>query len=251
MSSSPRAALLSALLLALPIPALAQPRPPPAVTQAATTQERTIRVEGKGEAKVSPDEAFIDLAVETQAATAQAASEANAKKMEKVLTALVQAGLVRKDLETSNFSVFPDFEPPTRPDVAPKQRGYRVTNSVHAHVRDLGRVGSLLDVALKAGANRVDSVRFGLSKPEAVRDAALKDAVERARQSGQVLATALGVKLGAILDASTISEPVRVFPMARLAMAESADASTTPIQPQEQTVEATVTLIFAIEPGGK
>jgi uncharacterized protein YggE len=91
-------------------------------------------------------------------------------------------------------------------------------------------------------------VRFGLSKPATGRDGALRDAVEQARQSAQVLAAALGVKLGPVLDASTITEPVRPIPMARFAMAtaESADV-TTPIQPQEQTVQATVTLIYAIE----
>ena len=249
---SPRAVLLSVLLLGTPLSgALAQPRPP-AVVPVTATQERTIRVEGQGEVKVSPDEAFIDLAVETQAASAQAASEANAKKMDKVLAALVQAGVARKDLETRNYSVAMEYAPPTRVDESPKPRGYQVNNTVQVHVRDLTRVGPLLDTALKAGANRVDSVRFGLSKPETGRDGALRDAVERARQSAQVLAAALGVKLGPVLDASTITEPVRPMPLARFAMAsaESADV-TTPIQAQEQTVQATVTLIYAIEPGTK
>jgi uncharacterized protein len=245
---SPRAVLLSALLLGLPLQgALAQPRPP-AVVPVTATQERTIRVEGQGEVKVSPDEAFIDLAVETQAASAQAASEANAKKMDKVIAALVQAGVARKDLETRNYSVAMEYEPPVRAGEAPKPRGYQVNNSVQVHVRDLTKVGPLLDTSLKAGANRVDSVRFGLSKPETGRDGALRDAVERARQSAQVLAAALGVKLGPVLDASTITEPIRPMPLARFAMAtaESADVAT-PIQPQEQTVQATVTLIYAIE----
>ncbi|OJH35997.1 SIMPL domain-containing protein [Cystobacter ferrugineus] len=245
---SPRAVLLSALLLGIPLQgALAQPRPP-AVVPVTATQERTIRVEGQGEVKVTPDEAFIDLAVETQAASAQAAAEANAKKMDKVIAALVQAGVARKDLETRNYSVAMEYEPPVRGGEAPKPRGYQVNNSVQVHVRDLSKVGPLLDTALKAGANRVDMVRFGLSKPETGRDGALRDAVARARQSAQVLAAALGVKLGPVLDASTITEPVRPMPLARFAMAtaESADVAT-PIQPQEQTVQATVTLIYAIE----
>jgi uncharacterized protein len=127
-----------------------------------------------------------------------------------------------------------------------------VNNSVEVHVRDLTKVGPLLDTALKAGANRVDSVRFGLSKPEMGRDGALRDAVERARQSAQVLATTLGVKLGPVLDASTLTEPVRPMPVSRFTMAtaESADVST-PIQAQEQTVNASVTLIYAIESASK
>jgi hypothetical protein len=226
-----------------------QPAPPPAPR--VNPLERTIRVEGLGEVKVAPDEAFIDVAVETLAPTAKAAAEENARKMDKVIAALVQAGIPRKEIETRNFSVFPEYQPQTRAEEAPKLRGYRVSNQVEVRVRELARVGALLDTALGAGANRVDSVRFGLSKPEAVQGDALRNAVERARQSAQVLASALGVKLGPVLDASTVTEPSHPIPVAarfEMARAGAADVST-PIQPQEQTVTARVTLIFAIEPG--
>jgi uncharacterized protein YggE len=230
--------------VATPVPS---PLPPPQVAPS----ERTIRVEGMGEVKVAPDEAFIDLAVETLAPTAKAAAEDNARKMDKVITALVQAGIPRKEIETRNYAVYPEYTPPTKPDEVPKLKGYRVSNQVEVHVRELARVGALLDTALGAGANRVESVRFGLSRPETVQGEALRNAVERARQSAQVLATALGVKLGPVLDASTVTEPQRPIPItARYELARGAAADvTTPIQPEEQTVRATVTLIFAIEPG--
>lgn len=245
--------LLVLLLSTLAPVALAQTRQPPTAPTPPLVNPlaRTIRVEGTGEVKVAPDEAFIDLAMETLAPTAKAAADENARKMDKVIAALVQAGIPRKEIETRNYTVFPEFEPPLKPDMAPKLKGYRVSNSVVVHVRELARVGPLLDTALGAGANRVDSVRFGLSKPEVVKGDALRDAVERARQSAQVLATSLGVKLGPVLDASTVTEPPRPFPVAaRFEMAGAADV-TTPIQPQEQTVTATVTLVFAIEGQGR
>lgn len=246
--------LLVLLMSALAPGAQAQPRqpapvpaPPPPVVGG---PERTIRVEGLGEAKVAPDEAFITLAMETLAPTAKAAAEDNARKMDKVIAALVQAGIPRKDIETSNYTVYPEYQPPVRPDEAAKLKGYRVSNMVEVHVRELARVGALLDTALGAGANRVDSVRFGLSKPETVQGEALRNAVERARQSAQVLASSLGVKLGPVLDASTVTQPQRPMPFERFeARAASAADVTTPIQPREQTVTATVTLVFAIEPG--
>jgi hypothetical protein len=251
----PLLVLLMGGTLALEAGAQSRVAPPPPVPPPAplvNPSQRTIRVEGMGEVKVAPDEAFIDVAVETLAPTAKAAAEENARKMEKVIAALVQAGIPRKEIETRNFSVFPEYHPQTRPEEAPKLRGYRVSNQVEVHVRELARVGALLDTALGAGANRVDSVRFGLSKPEAVQGDALRNAVERARQSAQVLASALGVKLGPVLDASTVTEPQPPFPVAaRFEMARAGNAAdvTTPIQPQEQTVTARVTLIFAIEPG--
>lgn len=227
-----------------------RPAPEPAPVPAVERNARTLRVEGHGETKAAPDEAYLDVAVETVAPTAKAAGEENARKMEKVLAALTQAGVPKREIDTRNYNVFPEYSPPRPDGTEPKLKGYRVQNLVSVHVTDLTRVGVLLDKALAAGANRVDGVRFGLSKPDAVQGEALRQAVQRARNSAQVLAAALGVKLGAVLDASTVSEPPRFYP-ARLAMMESADMKaagpTTPIQPEEQTVTARVTLIFAIE----
>lgn len=247
------APLLALLMSALAPGALAQPRQPPPVPAPmppVRASERTIRVEGVGETKAVPDEAFLTLAMDTLAPTAKAAAEDNARKMEKVIAALVQAGIPRKDIETSNYAVYPEYQPPVKPAEEPKLKGYRVSNTVEVHVRgELTRVGALLDTALGAGANRVDGVRFGLSKPEVAQGEALRNAVERARQSAQVLATSLGVKLGPVLDASTVTQPERPIPVERFQarVASSAADVTTPIQPQEQTVTATVTLVFAIE----
>jgi hypothetical protein len=234
--------------------ALAQSRPvPPSPSQGTTVMvepgARTLRVEGLGETKAEPDEAFIDLAVETTAPTAKAAAEENARKMDKVLTALTQAGVARKDLDTRNYTVYPEYAPVPVTGGEPKLKGYRVSNTVEAHVRDVTQVGALLDRALGAGANRVENVRFGLSKQDAVQAEALRQAIQRARNTAQVMAAALGVKLGPVLDASTISEPPRFYPVS-LARAEAADMGappTTPIQPDEQTITARVTLIFGIE----
>jgi uncharacterized protein YggE len=246
------APLLVLLMSALAPGALAQPRQPapvPAPMPGVSTSERTIRVEGLGEAKAAPDEAFLTLAMDTLAPTAKAAAEDNARKMDKVIAALVQAGIPRKDLETNNYAVYPEYQPPVKPNEEPKLRGYRVSNTVEVHVRELARVGALLDTALGAGANRVDGVRFGLSKPEVAQGEALRNAVERARQSAQVLASSLGVKLGPVLDASTVTQPQRPLPVERFQAraAGNAEDVTTPIQAQEQTVTATVTLVFAIE----
>ena len=246
-----RSLFLTALLLtglaasAQPAPEpMPQPRPPMA------PGVRTIRVEGTGEVKAQPDEAFIDLAVDTVAPNAKAASEQNAKRMEKVIAALTSAGIAKRDIQTRNYAVYPEYAPPAPNEQEPKLRGYRVSNVVSVHVTELSRVGSLLDQALAAGANRVDQVRFGLSRQDAVQGEALRQAVARARKSAEVLAAALNVKLGTVLDANTVTEPPTLYParMAMVEMAADSRAATTPIQPEEQTVQAKVTLIFVIEP---
>jgi hypothetical protein len=240
---------MMALALLAGFTAAAQPRTTPDPrTTVINPAVRTLRVEGTGEAKAEPDEAWFELAVETPGTTAKAAGEENARRMERVIAALTGAGIPRKEIDTRNYSVFPEYSQPN-PNIEPKLRGYRVNNTLSVHVKELPRLGELIDRALAAGANRVDGVRFALSKEDAVKSEALRQAVERARKTAEVLASALGVRLGVVLDVSTVSEPLPFYP-ARMVRTEAADASgapTTPILPGEQTVQARVTLIFAIE----
>ncbi|HEX2094935.1 MAG TPA: SIMPL domain-containing protein [Longimicrobiaceae bacterium] len=233
--------LAVALLGATPLPAQQPGR------EMNPRAEPTIRVSGLGEVRVAPDEAHLDFAVETSAATANTAAEQNAAAMERVIQALVGAGVRRSDIETRNYSVYPEhFQP--QPNAEPRIRGYRVSNTVSLTTRDLARVGSLLDVALRAGANRVDAVRFGLSDPGTARTQAIRRAVESARRDAEAMAGALGVRLGPVVDASTTAAPPHFpEPVMMRARAEAMDVATTPIQPGEQTVAATVTLVFAIE----
>ncbi|MFP2959595.1 SIMPL domain-containing protein [Myxococcus sp. 1LA] len=249
MFARPVRSLLLTAVLFTGATAVAQSLPVSSPRAQAPAAARTIRVEGTGEVKAQPDEAFIDVAVETLAPNVKAAGEQNAKRMEKVIAALTSAGIAKRDIQTRNYSVYPDYAPPLPNQTEPKLRGYRVSNLVSVHVKDLSRVGPLLDQALAAGANRVDSVRFGLSRQEAVQGEALRQAVARARKSAEVLAAALNVKLGAVVDASTVMEPPQFYP-ARFAMTEAAAdgrGMSTPIQPEEQTVPARVTLTFVIE----
>jgi uncharacterized protein len=251
MRALSRAVYLLALSSTLGTASLAQspPREPLPLPQSRPYQEparRTLRVEGTGEVRAAADEAFIDLAVETSAPTARQAAEQNAQRLQRVLAALERAGVPREELETRSYTVYPVYEAP-EPQQPPELRGYRVSNTVVVHVTELGRVGELVDVALEAGSNRVDAVRFGLRQSERVEAEALRRAVARARQSAQVLAEALGVTLGPVLEASTVAEPPPFFPVARLEAADRGGA-TTPILPGEQVVQARVVLVYSLEP---
>lgn len=234
-------------LLLLPIvsvPALSQQ------TQVVMEQP-TVVVSGMGDVEVAPDLAEISLAVDTQEPTARAAGDANARLMERVIQALVQAGVPREDIETRGYTIFPEYI--HRPDAEPQIRGYRATNLVVVKTTELDRVGALIDTALTAGANRVDGVSFSLRDPAAAQAVALKEAVERARRSAEAIAEALGVRLGRVMQASSISDPVRPVPIMAMGMRkermEMADAggAEPPIQPGRQTVTAMVTVVYQIE----
>lgn len=211
---------------------------------------RTIRVTGIGDTRVTPDEARITFAVETMEPTAAAAGAENARRMDRLMEALIAAGIPRRDIETQHYMVHPEYihEEGVR---EPRLRGYRATNQILVRTRDLDRAGELIDVGLAAGANRVDGISFAVTDPSVGMAEALTEAVARARSSAEAIAGALGVRLGEVLDASTSSAPPRPMPYAqRMDMEVMAQAAApTPIQPGEQTVTATVSIVYAIEGG--
>ncbi len=218
--------------------------------QPAQAREQSIRVTGVGEARAKPDQAIGDFGVETSAATAQQAAAENAQRMQRVIEALVRAGVPRDRIETRDYNVYPDYDPQPRPDAGePRIRGYRVANTVSVTLDDIERVGAVIDAALGAGANRVNGVRFGLRDPQAFRQRAIDDAVRRARSDGEALANALGLSLGMVREAYTADVgTVQPMMMERLQMADASASMATPINPGEQTVRATVVVVYAIGP---
>jgi len=215
-------------------------------------EARTIRVSGVGEVRTEPDLATLQFAVETTGATAQQAGRENADLMERVIQALVGAGVRREDISTSGYSLYPEYASQARPGTDPPTiRGYRAMNQVAVRTPTLERLGPLIDTGLEAGANRLSGVFFELRDTRMAQSQALRLAVEDARNSAETIAGALGVRLGAVLDASTSSEPPRPFFRATARdgsfMEGVAMAQPTPIEPGEQTVRAMASIVYAIE----
>ena len=219
---------------------------------AAAQEQRTsgppvIRVQGTGEVRAAPDQAVADFAVETAAATAQQAAAENAQRMERVIAALVRAGVPRERIETRGYSVFPDYDPRPVESGEMRVRGYRVTNTVSATILDVARVGAVIDAALGAGSNRIHGVRFSVRDPQPFRARAIEEAARRARADAEALAAAMGVRLGMVREAATLDAgggpPVI---MERMEMADVAMRAPTPISPAEQVIRATVVVTYSI-----
>lgn len=211
-------------------------------------QHPSIRVSGTGEVRAAPDQATADFAVETAAGNAQEAAAANAQAMERVIAALVRAGVPRERIETRDYNVFPDYDPRPMEQGEPRIRGYRVMNTVSATTYDIARVGTLIDAALAAGANRVHGVRFSLRDPQRFRAQAIAEATRRARADAEALAGAMGLQLGMVREASTVEVGYGgpVMMMAREGAADMvAQSAPTPINPGEQTVRATVVIVYS------
>src|SRR6478609_424496 len=199
-----------------------------------------ISVTGRGEIKVSPDRATIQVSVQTRAITAAAAAAENANKQQSVLAALRALGLGNDQLSTINYNVYPEqrYEQGKEPIIV----AYNVTNTILADVRKLSQVGPVIDAALAHGANMITSLQFYASNTEAARRSAIASAIDRARADAEAAARAAHGTLGSLLEVSIGSSsppPPRPMMMAR-AVAGGVAQADTPINPGDETLSVEV-----------
>lgn len=245
------AALAAALLVAAPAGAigartLPTPAPPPPAAPPQTHPvSRTIEVTGNGEAHVAPDLAFLNLAIETHAATAQESAGQNAALAQKVVEALSKKLEGKGKVWTGGYSLYPEYNEP-KPNEKPVVTGYRAENSITVRTGEIGMLGGLIDTAIGAGANRINYLNFTLHDESQTRSQAIALAAKDAQVQAESLAKALGVKLGPIVKATTVAE-VRPIPMMRMGGAMMASGAPTPVQPSEVSVPATVSVTYQIE----
>jgi len=212
-------------------------------------REATIMVSGEGEATVAPDMAVISLAVVRDADTASEALSANSAAMTEVLAALKAQGIAEKDLQTTDFSIQPKYKQETRTDgsyEAPVIVGYTVSNGLTVRVRDLAKLGALIDQSVKLGVNQGGGISFTNDDPEATIEAARKQAVEKAAAKAKTLTDAAGVKLGRVVEISeNFARPMpQVY--AAAPMAKMGDEAM-PIASGENLYTVTVNITYAIE----
>ena len=220
---------------------------------AADNDESTPRilVSGEGSTDLAPDMAVLSLTVTRQAETARVALDANSSAMSDVQTAMTSAGIEPRDLQTSGFSIQPNyFYPPQQPSgkrEPPQIVGYTVRNSLTVRVRDISAVGVILDKSVSLGVNEGGNIMFTNEDPsEAITKArvkAVKDAIDKAN----TLANAAGVKTGQILEISEQSFSPRPMQMARAEMSMGRSADSVPVAAGENTYKVTVKVSFAID----
>jgi len=208
---------------------------------------RLIAVSGLGEVKTRPDMATISTGVVSEAATAKEALAKNNAAMAAVIAALKNAGVAEDAIQTSDFSVSPKY-PPYQPNqtTAPRIVGYTVSNQVTAKVKDLAKLGGILDTLVQSGSNQINGIAFGVDEPKAQLDEARKKAVADARARAELYAEAAGVSLGKVIQISESTAVMPPVPMYRREAAMAADSSV-PIAAGTQMVSATVSITFEIQ----
>jgi|GEM_PF-408573 len=213
-----------------------------------------VNVHGRGEVEVDPDRAHVSFAVETESESAREAAEENAQRMTGVLDAVRSAGedLPGFRVETSGYSLVPRYRTPRETSIR-EIAGYTARNHVVVTVDDVDQVGRLMDAALQNGANRMAGLHFSIQDPEPHREAALQEAVRKARTEARIMAEALGMRLGPPIQVDGGAEipgpRSRVDGMTVAFMAEEAMAAPTPVEAGTQTISANVSIRFRLEPG--
>jgi uncharacterized protein YggE len=195
---------------------------------------------------VTPDRFTFTVGVQTVAATVDAAVTENNRRVAAVIAALKKAGAQDKDIQTSQFTIYPqqNYEQGKLPTIM----GYQVSNNVTVRSQKVGDAGRLLGIAVAAGVNHSSGINFEVSDPARGRDQGLRAAFDDARAKALLLAAAAGRTLGPAL---VISEGTQhtppPMPMPRMAALESrVEASDVPVESGTQQVVYNVTVMFAL-----
>lgn len=216
-------------------------------------QKKVITVSGYGTVDTHPDEAVLRLAVVTQAEDAKNASDENVEKMDAVLAALYAIGISEDDAVTSGYRVWPQY---SWRDEERQLTGFQVRNSLTVTVRDIEKIGDVIDAVIGAGANEISDVTFTVSddRQAELRDEAIADAVDKAKADAASVARAMDVQIVGPVEISTTGSqfsPYRmymgyeaVYDMAMPVVPEVAMAAGPQIQPGDVTVSAQVTVVY-------
>ena len=239
MKSLRLAAAFAVVMAGAPLAVAQQPQaPPPAIAGTLVSVSAEGKVEGR------PDMATINLGVQTEAPTAQAALQANAQRMTALIAALRRAGIAERDIQTSNVSVNPQTQ--YRENQPPITTGYQANNTVSAKIRNIDTVGRVIDASVGAGGNTVNGVYFSYQNPDAQLDAARRNAIAEARRRAGIYAQALNmqvVRIVAVQEGGGYSPPV---PMPLMRMEAQANAAPTPVEPGQVETTAMVSVTFEL-----
>ncbi|MEW6182960.1 MAG: SIMPL domain-containing protein [Bacillota bacterium] len=208
---------------------------------AAATGTATVTVGGSGEVSAAPDSASISLGCTNQAAGAREAQTANDRAVEKVIEALKAQGIPKEKIQTRQYDIWPEQNEKSQ------IIRYRVTHTLSVEVKNIDKVGAVLDAAIRAGANNSGGISFERSDALVLEREALKKAVADARQRAEALAGAAGksvVRVVSIREVGTQQPPVPYMRSAMKVMDGAAES--VPVEPGQLKITTAVEVEFEL-----
>ena len=177
----------------------------PASAAGTDTNIRTLNATGEGKVYLVPDIAYVNIGVHSEAATVAEALKDNNAQAQAIQKALTDMGVDAKDIQTAAFNVYPMQQQNPKPgstDTTTPVTVYVVDNTVSVTVRDLQKLGGLLDKVVSSGANNINGVQFDVANKDAAMAEARKQAIQDAQNQAKEIASSAGVVLGAIQNMS-------------------------------------------------
>jgi uncharacterized protein YggE len=214
------------------------------VSAGAGVATRTLSSTGEGDVYVVPDVAYVYVGVQTNADDVATALSENNTQANTVAKAVTDLGVAAKDVQTTSFNVNPmqDYAP----DGTVSRKYYQVQNTVYITVRDLSKLGKLLDAVVQSGANTINGITFDVQDKETAmaqaRDLAIKKAIDEAKS----IASASGVKLGALQTVNVYTNNVTT-PMFDAKGGAASAAANVPVSAGQLVITASANLVYEIK----
>lgn len=203
-----------------------------------------ITLTGKGEVTAKPDIARLSLGVVIDAKDVVRAQSENTSRMNSIIASLKKGGIDEKDMKTMNYSIYPQYD---YTDGQQRLIGYQVSQNLEVKIRDLTKVGSVLELAGTLGANQVYGIQFDIDDPDLLEAEARALAIDDAREKADVLAKQLGVKVIRVIG---FSEDTGGYPIPYPAFGEARDMAlkeaAPQVEPGSQEVIKNVSVTFEI-----
>jgi uncharacterized protein YggE len=203
------------------------------------TASANVTVSGTGKVTYTPNLADISVTVSSDAATAADAWQKNAQVVKKLFDVMKSFGIDNKDFKTTGLNVSPRYVH-TKGN-PPELVGYTVSYDLSIRIRQLDRLGALLDALVAGGANRGLGIRFGIDDPEALLQKARLQAVTDARQKAELYVKAAGARLGGLVSIHEGSASTGRYLRLEQAAPGATDALLIAAGQQELAVSVTVT----------
>jgi len=214
----------------------------------------TITVSDTGEVYAKPDLALTTFSVITEEKTVAEALSKNTEKMNAIIDFVKGQGVEDKDLKTTSFNVYPRYEwreekaeIPPYPSGERVLVGYEVRQSLEVKIRDMEKIGTIIEGATEAGANQVGDLQFTIDKEDELKAQAREQAIEKAKTKAEELASQLGVNLIRIVDFSEGVTIPRYYGLEKEAAMGLGGGETPQIETGENKIEVTVTITYEIK----
>lgn len=214
--------------------------------------KNTVSVSASGEIYAKPDLALISFSVVTEAKTVAEAMAKNTEKMNDIIDFVKNQGVESKDLKTTSFNIYPRYEWRKETGLPPYPQGervlvgYEVSQSLEVKIRDMEKIGGIIQGATDAGANQVGSLQFTIDNEDEFKKQAREQAINKAKEKAEELASQLGVNLVRIIDFRESSVVPRYYDLKAMEAPSGGGEEAAQIETGENKIEVTVNITYEI-----